>query len=71
MELDAIAACVIGGVSLKGGRGTVMGVMAGALIMASLLNGLTLISAPPEIKFITRGIVLALAVWMDVRLNRK
>ncbi|MGY8693298.1 MAG: sugar ABC transporter permease, partial [Verrucomicrobiia bacterium] len=57
--------------SLKGGRGTVMGVMAGALIMASLLNGLTLISAPPEIKFITRGIVLALAVWMDVRLNRK
>lgn len=71
MELDAIAACVIGGVSLKGGRGTVMGVMAGALIMASLMNGLTLISAPPEIKFITRGIVLALAVWMDVRLNRK
>lgn len=71
MELDAIAACVIGGVSLKGGRGTVMGVMAGSLIMASLINGLTLISADPAIKFIARGTVLVLAVWMDVRLNKK
>ena len=71
MELDAIAACVIGGVSLKGGRGTVMGVMFGSLIMASLINGLTLISADPAIKFIARGTVLVLAVWMDVRLNKK
>src|SRR5690606_32988373 len=42
MELDAIAACVIGGASLKGGRGTVTGVLFGALIMATLLNGMTL-----------------------------
>ena len=39
MELDAVAACVIGGTSLRGGRGTVLGVLFGALIMASLLNG--------------------------------
>jgi D-xylose transport system permease protein len=71
MELDAIAACVIGGVSLKGGRGTVMGVMAGALIMSSLINGLTLLAADPAIKFIARGSVLVLAVWMDVRLNKR
>ena len=70
MELDAIAACVIGGVSLKGGRGTVLGVLFGALIMASLLNGMTLLAVSPEFKFITRGAVLSLAVWMDVRLGR-
>jgi D-xylose transport system permease protein len=67
MELDAIAACVIGGVSLKGGRGSVLGVLFGALIMACLLNGMTLMAVPPEFKFVTRGLVLTLAVWMDVR----
>ncbi len=70
MELDAVAACVIGGTSLRGGRGTVLGVMFGALIMATLLNGMTLLAVAPEIKFIARGGVLALAVWMDVRLSR-
>jgi D-xylose transport system permease protein len=70
MELDAIAACVIGGASLKGGRGTVVGVLFGALIMACLLNGMTLLAVSPEFKFIARGVVLSLAVWMDVRLAR-
>jgi D-xylose transport system permease protein len=70
MELDAIAACVIGGVSLKGGRGTVLGVLFGALIMACLLNGMTLLAVSPEFKFIARGAVLSLAVWMDVRLTK-
>ncbi len=71
MELDAIAACVIGGVSLKGGRGSVLGVLFGALLMACLLNGMTLMAVSPEFKFIARGTVLALAVWMDVRLGRR
>ena len=71
MELDAIAACVIGGTSLKGGRGNVLGVLFGALLMASLLNGMTLLAVSPEVKFISRGAVLAIAVWMDVRLSRK
>jgi D-xylose transport system permease protein len=70
MELDAVAACVIGGVSLRGGRGTVLGVLFGALIMACLLNGMTLLAVQPEQKFIARGLVLILAVWMDVRLAR-
>jgi D-xylose transport system permease protein len=70
MELDAIAACVIGGTRLKGGRGTVLGALFGALIMASLLNGMTLLAVAPELKFIVRGVVLALAVWMDVKLGR-
>ncbi|MEA3207983.1 MAG: D-xylose transport system permease protein [Chthoniobacter sp.] len=70
MELDAVAACVIGGVSLKGGRGSVLGVLFGALIMACLLNGMTLLAVQPEQKFIARGLVLILAVWMDVRLGK-
>jgi len=71
MELDAIAACVIGGTSLKGGRGTVLGVMFGALIMATLLNGMTLLAVSPELKLIARGVVLVSAVWLDVVLARK
>ena len=70
MELDAVAACVIGGVSLKGGRGNVLGVLFGALIMSVLINGMTLLTVQPEQKFKVRGIVLILAVWMDVRLGR-
>ncbi len=71
MELDAIAACVIGGTSLRGGRGSVMGVLFGALIMASLLNGMTLMAVSPEAKYIARGAVLIGAVWMDVKLSGK
>lgn len=68
MELDAVAACVIGGTSLRGGRGSVLGVLFGALVMASLLNGMTLMALAPEIKLIARGVVLSLAVWLDVKL---
>lgn len=71
LELDAVAACVIGGTSLRGGRGTVSGVLFGSLIMAVLLNGMTLMAVSPEMKYVARGTVLALAVWMDVRLARK
>jgi len=62
MGLDAIAACVIGGVSLKGGRGTVLGVLFDALIMASLLNRMTLLAVSPEFKFIAHGAVRSLAL---------
>lgn len=70
MELDAVAACVIGGASLRGGRGTAFGVLLGGLIMAALLNGMSLLAVPPEARFIARGVVLALAAWLDVRLAR-
>jgi D-xylose transport system permease protein len=68
LELDAIAACVIGGASLSGGRGTVLGVIFGSLIIASLVNGMTLMGWAPETKYIARGTVLALAVLLDVKL---
>jgi D-xylose transport system permease protein len=71
MELDAIAACVIGGTSLRGGRGHVLGVLFGALIMATLLNGMTLLAVAPELKLLVRGVVLVLAVWLDAWLARR
>ena len=71
MELDAIAACVIGGASLRGGRGSVLGTLFGAIIMASLLNGMTLLALAPEFKLIVRGLVLVLAVLLDLRFQSK
>ena len=48
-----------------------MGVLFGALIMTSLLNGMTLLAVSPETKHIARGLVLIGAVWMDVAVSRK
>jgi D-xylose transport system permease protein len=67
MELDAIAACVIGGTSLKGGRGSVLGALFGAAVMATLLNGMTLLAITPEWKLIVRGTALVAAVLFDVQ----
>jgi D-xylose transport system permease protein len=71
MELDAIAACVIGGASLRGGRGSVLGTLLGALIMASLLNGMTLLALAPELKLMVRGTVLVVAVLLDLRFQQR
>ncbi len=71
MELDAIAACAIGGVALKGGRGTVMNVILGALIMATLAKGMSLMGTDPAVKHMVRGGVLVLAVWLNTRMNRR
>ncbi len=70
MELDAIAACVIGGTSLKGGRGSVLGTLFGAAVMATLLNGMTLLAITPEWKLIARGTALVGAVLFDVQSTR-
>jgi D-xylose transport system permease protein len=66
MELDAIAACVIGGTSLMGGRGTVAGAMLGALIMASLDNGMSLLNVQNSTQYIIKGAVLVAAVGFDM-----
>jgi D-xylose transport system permease protein len=66
LELDAIAACVIGGASLMGGRGTVVGACLGALFMASLDNGMSLRNVPDFIQDIVKGAILVAAVGLDV-----
>ncbi|MCL6271893.1 sugar ABC transporter permease [Sansalvadorimonas sp. 2012CJ34-2] len=65
-ELDAIAACVIGGTSMAGGVGTVIGTLVGALVMASLDNGMSMMDIATFWQYIVKGMILLLAVWMDV-----
>lgn len=64
-ELDAIAACVIGGTSLSGGKGTISGTVIGAFIMSTLLNGLRIMSVPQEWQTVLTGIIVIAAVYAD------
>jgi len=65
-ELDAIASCFIGGASSRGGVGTVYGALIGALIMASLDNGMSMLGVDAFWQMIVKGSILLLAVWIDV-----
>ncbi|MBK8847904.1 MAG: sugar ABC transporter permease [Bacteroidetes bacterium] len=66
LELDAIAACVIGGCSLMGGRGTIAGALCGALMMASLDNGMSLLNVQDFLQDIIKGLILVGAVALDM-----
>jgi ABC-type xylose transport system permease subunit len=65
LELDAIAAAIIGGTALSGGRGRVLGALVGALLMGSLNNGMSLMNVAPFYQDTARGVVLLLAVALD------
>jgi D-xylose transport system permease protein len=65
-ELDVIAACFIGGTSMRGGAGTVHGALVGALVMASLDNGMSMLDVDTYWQMIVKGMILTLAVWLDV-----
>lgn len=69
-ELSVIAAAVIGGTALAGGRGTIPGAILGAVIIQSLDNGMVLMSVSSATRQIVIGIVLILAVWFDVSFNK-
>ncbi|MFD0617228.1 ABC transporter permease [Paenibacillus sp. GCM10027629] len=70
-ELDAIAAVVIGGTSLSGGAGSILGTVIGALIMSVLTNGLRILSVAPEWQTVIVGFVIILAVYADILRRRK
>ena len=70
-ELDAIAACIIGGTSMRGGAGTVFGALIGALIIATLDNGMSMLGVDTYWQMIVKGSILLLAVWLDVATSTK
>jgi ribose transport system permease protein len=65
-ELDAIAAVVIGGTSLSGGEGSILGTIIGAFIISTLTNGLRIMSVPQEWQTVVTGVVVILAVYLDI-----
>jgi D-xylose transport system permease protein len=69
-ELDAIASCVIGGTSFVGGIGTIPGAIVGALVMASLDNGMSMMNMDAYWQMIIKGLILLLAVWLDMRTKK-
>jgi len=70
-ELDAIAAAVIGGTSLSGGEGSILGTVIGAFIISTLTNGLRILSVPQEWQIVVTGGIVILAVYLDVVRRRQ
>ena len=68
-ELDAIAAVVLGGTSLSGGKGRIFGTIIGALIIGTLNNGLNILNVSSFYQQVVKGIVILLAVLMDRKKN--
>lgn len=65
-ELDAIAAAVIGGTSLSGGEGAIMGTIIGAFVISTLTNGLRILSVPQEWQTVITGSIVIAAVYLDI-----
>jgi ribose/xylose/arabinose/galactoside ABC-type transport system permease subunit len=65
LELDAIAAVVIGGASLNGGQGSILGSILGALIMTTISNGCTKMDLPNWVQAIVTGVIIVFAVALD------
>ncbi|HUX51661.1 MAG TPA: ABC transporter permease [Spirochaetia bacterium] len=70
-ELDAIAAAVIGGTSLSGGEGAILGTVIGAFIMSVLTNGLRILSVPQEWQIVVSGVIVIFAVYADILRRRR
>ncbi len=69
-ELFAIAACILGGTSTLGGVGTIFGAMVGSLIITSLTNGLQIMNVPSSWQYVVSGVVLVVAVYIDMVMKR-
>jgi putative multiple sugar transport system permease protein len=70
-EMDAIAACYIGGVSASGGIGSVIGVIVGGLVMSAINNGMSLMNLGTHYQYVVKALILLLAVFYDVYTRRK
>lgn len=70
LELDAIAAAVIGGTSMTGGVGKVVGAILGGLIMATIDNGMSMMNLDAYWQYIVKGLILVAAVWFDIKTKK-
>ena len=71
MEFDVISAVILGGASLSGGKGSIVGALFGALLLGTLSNGMVMMNIHTYWQQVISGIVLVLAVVLDVFKNRK
>lgn len=67
LELDAITAVILGGAALSGGRGTIIGAIAGSLIIGIVSNGLVLIGVDPSLQIVVKGVI----IWVSMSVSRK
>jgi len=70
-EFEGIIAVVIGGVSFAGGKGKALGVLFGAIFIATLMNGMTILSVDSYLQQVIKGVVFIVAIGLDVYRNRK
>ena len=70
-EFTAITGCVVGGTCITGGRGSVVGAVAGTMIMAALDNGMSIMNMNPALQYIVRGAVLLFAIALDAYANKR
>lgn len=69
-EMDAIAACVVGGVSMKGGTGSVPGIVLGVIIFQIISYGLIYVGVSPDMQYVIKGLIILIAVIIDTRKHR-
>ena len=69
LQMTAIASAVLGGASTRGGQGNVLGILLGALVMGSITNGLYLLGAPTQIRYLIQGMILMGAIVLDSSVN--
>jgi len=70
-ELNAIAAVVIGGASLSGGKGSIIGTFIGVLILGVIQNGLSILNVPSYYQYILVGVIIITSVLIDKKFNSK
>lgn len=66
LELNVIAAVILGGTSLFGGEGRMFGTLLGAMVIGTLVNGMTLLNISPYVQMVVRGLVILGAVWVNM-----
>ena len=70
-EMDAVAACVLGGISMAGGKGAIGGTVLGVLVIGIISNGLNLLGVNSYWQLVVKGVIVLIAIYVDSLKNRK